>query len=209
MKKEQSKRTNYLGIAVTIIVSLFFIWAIYVWFMRNEWPEPITIKKMSENEITAFQNMQKLILAQKKYKETDWDKNGNLEYARFLVQLWQTISINGEYIKVGLVNEKLGSAMGKTLSYNGYYYHDIRGRSVPDNDTIVKFNYTKEWAIAGTPTNEPISGRFVFFAGQSGEIYAKPSDIYPECYPYDPTQQGWVLIKSVEELKEYQKNLNN
>lgn len=189
---------------LTFIITLGFFWAGSEWYHRDNWPRPISEKHARLNDISAYKNIQRIILAQENYRETDWDDDGEKSYAQFLIQLWRTVTIHNEYIAVEFIEKELAFAMGQTLAIDGYYYEDLYKRESTD-DRNSPLNYTKEWAIAGVPENHKKSGFLTFITDQTGQIFVKKIGYAPDYFPYNPNADGWTLVNSIEELKEYQR----
>jgi hypothetical protein len=201
--KKNSKELNYLGIAVTILVTAGFIWASGEWFNRFNWPRPVTSKEARSNEVNAYKNMKLIIEAQKKYREKDWDGDGNKTFAEYLVQLYRTITVDNDYIDLKFINKDLGFAMGQSKALKGYYFDPLTERAISENESR-QLNYNNEWAIAGIPEYSSKTGTFMFITDQTNQIYVKQSKFPPAYYPNSPLGEGWTPIKSVKEFKKFQ-----
>jgi hypothetical protein len=203
----QNKKTGLTGVVFTVAVTLGFIWAAVQWYNRYNWPPPISIKDIQANEVQAFKNLQLIIRAQKEYIQTDWDRDGKKNYAKYLVHLWTSVSTESDPIPVGLIPKKLAFAMGASKAIDGYYFLDLHSFALPERGETRKPDYEKEWAITGIPADSGKTGLLTFLADSSGRILVNNTRAISSLYPYEPLSNGWTNIDTVQSLKDFQKTI--
>jgi hypothetical protein len=204
---ESAKKTTLTGIIFSIVVTVGFIWAAFQWFTLWSKPRPMTVQDMQSNEQIAFQNLQTISDAQKKYKEKDWDGDGKKTYAKYFIHLWTSVSPSGDPIFVGLIPKKLGFALESARAVSGYYFIDLHERLLPDNKGMQPLDYEKEWTVLATPASNGQTGLLYFMADQSGRIFVNPAKFVSTQYPDNLISAGWVPIDSIQQLKDYQNKI--
>lgn len=201
------KNNKPFGIIFTVLVSIVFLIAVISWI--NLYKEPkATAKQIKENEVTAWINLHKIAEAQEKYKAQDWDNDGEFEYSIFLVHLWKTItSKEGETKKLNLITKKLGFATESSTALNGYIFMALHTYTQSDR-SLDRIDYTKEWAVYAVPYEKRQTGKLDFIIDHTGRVLVSETQmIYDYDYPFEPTKNGWIEISSLEELKEYQEDV--
>jgi hypothetical protein len=204
MNEAPQKKLNVIGVIVTVAVSAGFIWAAMQWFNRDA-GQSLSVQQIQVNEIQAFENLQMISRAQKKYKETDWDNDGNKVYAMYFVHLWTSVSLKSEPIRVNLIPKKLAFAMEAAKAIEGYYFVDLHERTSGKASGNVPMDYQKQWAIMGLPVNNGQSGMLNFLADQTGSIFVNSAKYVAPLYPENPASSGWTKIDGIEQLKDFQK----
>lgn len=200
MKKDNTNKRNYIGIVMTVVISLFFVWAMREWYLRDKPPEDrVTRAMLEKNEIEAFKNLKKISEAQENYIKKDRDESGDLSYAKFVLQLNRTVTREGDYKNLNFIDKKLGFAMDRHKALKGYYFKDIRKRAVRGGQSI-DIDYSKEWIVAAAPIANQVELRYVFLTDQTGKIYAKKGDLFPNEYPLIPEREGWILVNSLDDV---------
>jgi hypothetical protein len=81
----KNKKNNVIGIILTVIITIGFIWVIYRLSSLSNEKKPLTGEEIRANEIEAYGNLKLLAGAQEKYKQKDWDSDGKKVYAMFYV----------------------------------------------------------------------------------------------------------------------------
>ncbi len=203
----QNKKISVAGLVLTAIVTLGFIWAAVQWLNRYNWPRQLDIKDMRANEIKAFKNLQLIIRAQEKYKETDWDRDNKKNYAKFLPHLWTSISTRSEPILINLIPKELAFASGPSSAIDGYYFIGLYSRVLSIDEQIRKLDHEKEWAVASAPAENGKTGSLIFIADNSGSIFSKRQTIVPLGFVDEPLSDNWTKIETIEQLKGFQKTL--
>lgn len=198
------------GIFLTLLVTLFFIWAGSQWLDRD-W-KPGVFDKSEENlrEKNAVKRLKGISLAQQQFIEKDWDGNGSKEFARFLVQLWQCVDeSSSEPVKVDLIAKELALAMQLEFALEGYRFRLLRYRALekPSDDESIKhgavLDFSKEWAASAYPVPIDIKGqkdkenggRYAYILTSEGKLYQRgfvSGDVY--YLPHDLNQGGWENI---------------
>jgi hypothetical protein len=204
----QNKKISITGLVFTVIVTLGFIWAAAQWLNRYNWPRQLDIKDMRANEIKAFKNLQLIVRAQEKYKKTDWDADKKKPYAKFLPHLWTSFSTQSDPILINLIPKGLALAAGPSSAIDGYYFINLRSRALPAGGQIRKLDYEKEWAAVAAPAENGKTGSLIFIADNSGNIFSKEQIIIPSGFPDEPLSNNWTKIKTIEQLKGFQKTLS-
>jgi len=194
----KNKNYSIIGILLTFLVSIGFIWSIYQIF-SNEFLFERSLKNIRKrNEIRTYKNLNKIIKAQEKFIKKDWNKDGNFTYSDFLVHLWKTFDQSGEPVKVNLIPRKLAFAMGTTRAIDGYYFIDIRLKEKEKREKL-KINYQKEWAIAAFPADQN-SGELTFLISENKVIYAKEKTGLIDHFPSNPILSGWKRIDKISQI---------
>jgi hypothetical protein len=208
------------GVGLTILATAGFVWAGVQWFNRNDWPPATPVSQVPRNERRAFERVRKIIDAQQRYREVDWDGDGEKGYARFLVHLWRSVDGKGRPVEVNLIPRRLAFAMEEAFALDGYLYRDLYERELAQEDQHSDGNAAllrrsrplseaMEWSIAALPTSPGETGRLTFITDNSGKIWAKETgDLSLSVFPYDPAEQGWIEILSDDELRELQSTLD-
>ena len=209
-QNRNNAKITFTGVVVTIVVTLGFIWAVKEW-SSHDWPSKSSIKDIRANEIQAFKNLKRIALAQEKYRQTDWDKDGSKTYAKFFVHLWTSVSQESEPVPLGLIDKKLAFAMEASNASNGYFFIDLHNRSGPlvGKDQIEQLDYEREWAVTAVPAADRKAGFLIFIIDNSSDIFVKNHREVPSQYPYNPLSNGWTKIESIEQLKDFQKTLTH
>lgn len=207
-KSLQKTKISITGVIFTAIVTLGFIWAALQWVNRYNWPRELSVGDIRSNEIQAFKNLRLIARAQEKYKQADWDADGKKNYAKFFVHLWTCINTKSEPILIKLIPKELAFAMGSPRATDGYYFVDLFRRELPEEGQTGKYDYEKEWAIAGAPASYGKTGFVIFIADNSGDIFVKNQKRVPSKYPHNPISNGWTKIENLKQLKEFRKTLN-
>ena len=146
----KNSKNNIIGIILTVIITIGFMWSIYLLSSLTNEQKPLIGEEIRANELAAYENLKLIAAAQEKYKQKDWDSDGKKVYAMFYVHLWRSVSLAGEPLGVNLIAKELAFAMEVSNTLKGYYYMDLRQRRI-DIKTIEEFDYTKEWGAAALP----------------------------------------------------------
>ena len=188
------------GIIITILASLFFIWSIYQWVYILDHSREITGNDIINNEIDAFNSLKIIIEAQNEFHSKDLDGDGIKNYVEFLPHLWTYASKGVKPIELKLIPEEIAFSKSLQNGYEGYIFACLQKVNInPDEDK--KLRYTKEWAAIAYPKNLNISGRLTYITDQNNDIFAK-KDVYNlKLYPTNPEKEGWVKIKSEEDVR--------
>jgi len=213
-KDSSVKKYSLAGFIFTILISLAFVWAGYLWIQRHNFPPEIPPAMMQSNELLAFRRLGQICEAQKQYILKDRDGEGQ-KYAKFLVHLWTSIDQNANPVNVNLLPKKLAFAMRRSYALDGYCYVDIHYKNSKD-PTIPRYeiDHKKEFAIAAFPISNKKSGLLSFIVNNTGDIYAKTLEsVLPDSqiglfpFPADLVEDGWKLIRNSNEMREFQKGL--
>jgi hypothetical protein len=204
---ESAKKTTLTGIIFSIVVTVGFIWAAFQWFTLWSKPRPMTAQDMQSNEQIAFQNLQTIAGAQKKYKEKDWDGDGKKTYAKYFIHLWSSVTTAGDPVFVGLIPKKLGFALESTRAIDGYYFNDLHDRLLPDNIGLQRLDYEIQWAVMAVPASNGQTGMLFLMADQTGLVFVNPAKFVSPQYIDDPVSNGWTKIDTIQQLKDFQKKI--
>jgi hypothetical protein len=190
------------GVVCTLIITAFLSWTGYFIFFKTD--EVIySAQQIKQNQHAAFKHISLVSKAQAEYIKYDHDKNGKLEYARFITHLWRTIGKDNERVQLDLIPKTLAFAIKRTRACDGYYFvHQFK--KVNSSDGIeVDMDPEEEWAVMMIPAAEH-TGYVTFFANQSGNIYANDTRTRMNI-PNDPeSDDSWKLVKDPRDLKALQ-----
>jgi hypothetical protein len=200
-KNFTDRKFRVTGIIMTLMVTIGLFWAAGQWLHRYDWPRPITDKEREANCVKAFENLQLICAAQEKYKQEDWDEDGQKVYSRYFPHLWTTLNKESDPVLIELIPQKLAFAMGPEGAVNGYFYNDISERALDSIDNTRKNDYTKEWAIVAIDATYGQKAMRVFLADNSGKILMKYTNAPPQIWPQNPLANGWEIITSVDQIK--------
>ena len=187
------------GLTVTILATLFFIWAIYQLFNIADYPKEITDDDIINNEIEAFNNLKTIILAQNGFFSQDLDENGIKDYAKFIPHLWLAIVKDNRKKNLNLISEEIAFSKSSQKGYNGYVFTSLHNMKVKP-DELREINYEKEWAVIAYPKNINVTGRLFFITNNDNEIFAKKNVYNTKSYPADPKKEGWIKIMTEDQI---------
>lgn len=195
------------GIFPTLTLTLLLAATVYALFLYKE--KANTADDFRRNELKAYAHMQTLIAAQSAYIRKDYDRNGTLEYARFIPHLWRCIGEKNEKIDVNLLPKKTAFAIKKARSIDGYYFVHQFTKPDPQNpEKQIDLNPEKEWSALMLPS-DPNNGWLTFFANQTGQIYVNHSETR-QTIPVDPTtDNNWIPLYSETQLKGLQQTIED
>jgi len=207
LKTSGGKKLTITGIVFSIIVTAGFVWAAIQW--HNLWrkPDQASAQDLQLNEQHAFLNLQTIAEAQKKYKETDWDRDGKKTFAKYFIHLWTSVSLSSDPISVNLIHRKLAFASETSRAIDGYYFVDLHDWDVPEGEGLRSLNHEKEWAVLATSTDYGQTGILSLLVDNSGSIFVNPAKYIPIVYPENPVSKGWIKIDTIQQLQEYQKTI--
>jgi hypothetical protein len=210
-----------IGIGVTILATVGFVWAGMQWLNRDHWPPEPSISQIPRNERRAFERLRTIAGAQQRYREVDRDGDGKTGYARFLVHLWRSVDREGRPVEVNLIPRRLAFAMEDAFALDGYVYRDLYERELASeagpsdggshtNSRSRPLSAETEWSAAALPVTPGKSGSLAFITDNSGKIWANEiRDSSLSVFPHDPGENGWIEILSDRELSEFQNLLRN
>lgn len=188
------------GIFITILATIFFIWAIYQLIYIADYPQKITDNDILNNEVKAYNNLKLIISAQNEFYSEDLDENGIENYAKFLPHLWVVIVKDNQKKKLNLISEEIALSKSSQEGYNGYVFTSLHNTQIKP-DELKEIDYEKEWAVIAYPKNVNITGRLIFITNNYNEIFAKKNVYNTKFYPTDPEEEGWVNILSEEDVR--------
>ena len=199
-KKTTTKNFTIVGIIMTIAVTFALVWAGQQWKHRYNWSKPDTEKQQVANSVIAFKNLQLISAAQEKYKQKDWDKDGQKVYSRYHVHLWSTLDQKNDPLLIELIPKKLAFAMGSKKDVDGYFYKNISRRYLDSKGNTRENDYAKEWAIAAIDKHFFSTSKRVFLADSSGKILIKHTSETPKIWPFEPLDNGWEVITDIDQI---------
>jgi hypothetical protein len=156
------------------------------------------------NERRAIDHLKRIVLAQQAFQK----KHPRGEYARFTAHLWQWVDPHGNPARLDLVSRRLAMAMGPTQAVDGYYFVEVRSRSGMDRISTSPIDYRRQWAVAALPASFGKSGRIVFLADQTDQIYALAPPRPPTVYPEDPVKGNWIVVDDPDALSTLQESFS-
>jgi hypothetical protein len=150
--------------------------------------EEVVNRRVGENELQAIATARAYVDAQEEYRETDWDGDGVLEYARKL------ISTPGNYDGLywpsaeGVPESPAGAfvdAAGEEPSGQGYYGYRFRilesqGENVAGGkyDYVINDNMIAGFALIAWPIEYDVTGVNTFVVSHHETVYEK--DLGPD-----------------------------
>jgi hypothetical protein len=150
--------------------------------------EEVVNRRIGENELQAIATARAYVDAQEEYRETDWDGDGVLEYARKL------ISTPGNYDGLywpaaeGVPESPAGAfvdSAGEEPSGQGYYGYRFRiledqGENVAGGkyDYVINDNMIAGFALIAWPIEYDVTGVNTFVVSHHGAVYEK--DLGPD-----------------------------
>lgn len=197
-------KKNLFGVIFSIIVSIIFAIAIICWV--NLYREPkVSVEQIKQNEQATYLNLKKIAKAQQEYIKDDWDGDGKYVYSLFLVHLWKTVTTkNGDTKSLRFISKELGFASEPAFAINGYSFMVLHYYIIP-NKPSERIDYAKEWAIYASPSERNRTGMLSFLIDQTGNIMVSETQVvYNHEYPYQPLQNGWKPIASLNDLAKFQ-----
>ncbi|MCZ7647674.1 MAG: DUF2950 family protein [Planctomycetota bacterium] len=166
---------------------------------------PIRIATRENSGIAAFKTFAE---AQDIYRRTDWDDDGELEYAQRITgddSLYETKTGSGD---IRLVNFAFARASQGLQPWAGYYFKILSGQGpnasggrrsylIPGADG--QLNLTLGYGLLGWPAQYGVTGRNTFQINNTGTVYQK--DLGPNTVnlvaimsEYDP-DSTWVVAE--------------
>jgi hypothetical protein len=167
--------------------------------------EPPAYISASEANHAAFLAVTEIAEAQTAYRKSDWDGDGQKEFALFVVHLWRTGRKNAEPVDVNLIPEDLAVARNSDFAHRGYSFRNLHCRTMGDEASHQReLDYSKEWALFAEPEiaaqEDENEKRLQFIALSDGRFFARqyqPDAI--RCIPLDLEKQ-WSPISSSADI---------
>jgi hypothetical protein len=190
-------------------------WGGRSWIGGYQWPPEADPAELRSAETSAFLRLQEIGAAQTRYRQTDWDGDGNKTYAPFLIHLWQSVDLSGKPVRIELVSRELGFAMVREFALEGYTYESLQlrtvatgaadGRAGGRRHEVRELDPVEEWAVVARPAFPRKVGGRAFLADHTGTIWTTPAaGVGRLAVPDDPAARGWIPVRSVESLAELQ-----
>jgi hypothetical protein len=146
--------------------------------------EEVVNRRIGENELQAVATTRAYIDAQEEYRESDWDGDGVLEYARKLISTpgnydglyWPSAegvpeSPAGAFVDAGEDPDAGGSG------YFGYRYRilESQGENVAGgkHDYVINDNMIAGFALIAWPVEYDATGVYTFMVSHHGTVYEK------------------------------------
>ena len=190
---------------------------VWWWSKGHRYPPRPTIAEVQDNERLAYQRLELIVAAQAAYRQRDWDGDGKLTYAPFLVHLWQTVDLQGQPVAVDLIPRELGFAMVAPFAIDGYYFKSLYSRTeavvgqtgLPAKGKRSGFrelDFEREWGVAAIPLVPRETGLRVLVADETGAIWTPAkAGAWVTVQVSEPGKRGWVEVKSLAHLMELQR----
>jgi hypothetical protein len=170
---------------------------------------------MKANEQRAYERLKAIAAAQERYRQNDWNGDGQKTYAAFQIHLWRSVDPQGTPIEVELIPRELGFAMVDAFALDGYVFESLHVRALlrdaegePASAKLAgmrELDPAKEWAVVAKPATPRQSGRLDLLADSTGAIWATQARGAGKVpYPNDPAQAGWTEVRSAPHLAEIQ-----
>jgi hypothetical protein len=169
---------------------------------------------MRKNEAATMARLRLIVEAQQRYRESDWNGDGEKQYSAFLVHLWRSVDMGGHSVEVHLLPRSFAIAMSPAWAVDGYYFTDLRQRQLPMpsnalNGTVEQdrgrgafaaIDLQRGWAVCARPAVFGETGHIAFIADQTGKVWGKAGGAIESYYPYEPSRSGWVELSDEEAL---------
>lgn len=212
--RRSEKKGQTTGFVFTLLISLVFIWAGYLWINRDQAFRPPSSSTIRRNEIRAFRRLAQICDAQNQYILKDWDNDGEKRYADFLVHLWTTIDENANPLSANLIPKELAFAMRRPYALDGYFYVDLRGKNAVVRQNEI--NYKAEFYTGAFPVSVKKNDSLSFIINHKREIFAKRLDsIKPDstiglfAVPSNLLKEGWIRIHNEDEIQKLPRDSNS
>lgn len=181
-------------------------WTLSWWTAGASSPAPASADELRGNERLAWQRLARIGPAQEAFRRQDWDGDGALTYASFVVHLHSVPARSGVPQRTGLLERQLAFAMAPTRALDGYYFHDLHEETPQPRPPGWDGSYrsldpAREWAIVALPARYGATGRLALLARSGGRIYARDLQGAPlGLCPADPLAAGWMSVRSPADL---------
>jgi hypothetical protein len=141
------------------------------------------------NEAAVAGNLFAYANAQSMYRRTDWDKNGNREYARPFTKLHS--QKDGDGNKIELLSGELAAAKAGGTPKNGYFFKDC------DTKGGRKIDQVNDFALCATPAKYGSTGRKTMLISSSGTVWGKDlgKASFVADFPANPASAGWAKVR--------------
>ncbi len=214
--KPRSAVNRWVGLALTVVIALGWLWAARIWLQGHEWPRPNAIGDVKKNERLAYERLKLISEAQARFRTRDWDGDGKQTYATFVIHLWQDVDLQGRPVAVDLIPRELGFAMVQPFAVDGYYFKSLYSRALSADDGADQaakggrtgfrnLNPEKEWGVAAIPTVPRETGLRVFVADETGAIWTpENAGAWVTVQVSEPAKRGWIEVQSMAHLMELQ-----
>jgi hypothetical protein len=174
--------------------------------------EEVANRRIGENELQAIATARAYVEAQEEYRETDWDDDGVLEYARKLVSTpgnydglyWPPAEGVPESPAGAFVDTAGENPSAETGGYFGYRFRilESQGENVAGGKYgyVINDNMIAGFALIAWPIEYDVSGVKSFMVSHHGTVYEK--DLGPDTAAlvegiktFEP-DQSWSLATS-------------
>jgi hypothetical protein len=150
-------------------------------FEPSEGEIEVRARRIGANEIDVIDMSAGIVEAQREYAKVDWDKDGILEYAEFLMSspgqkdglYWGA----AEQIPKALADAEVRTGR-KAVPYHGYYFHVLTSQATSEHggthNYMVKARHMMGgFALVAWPSEYGVTGIHTFIVNQDGVVYEK------------------------------------
>lgn len=206
-----------VAVVVVVVLSVALLWGAARWLRGYAWPFEVDSQRVAALERRAYERILEVAAAQATYRQRDWDGDGELTYAPFLIHLWQSVDLAGNPVPVGLVSRELGFAMVREFALDGYTFESLHVRAASPEAAkatsaerrrgLRELDPAEEWAAVARPAFPRRTGGLTFLTDSTGAVWVAPSvGAARLAYPGDPDARGWIRVRSADELAAVQAN---
>ena len=166
----------------------------------------VRARRIGANEIDVMDLCAGVVSAEKEYAKVDWDKDGILEYAEFLMsspgQKDGLYSGGAEEIPKALAEAEVRPGR-KAVPYHGYYFHVLTSQAASQHggthNYMVKAKHMMGgFALVAWPSQYGITGVHTFIVNREGVVYEKDlgspaSNLTPPVKTFAP-DKTWLRV---------------
>lgn len=215
-RRSRSLADRLAGTLLTALVTVGVLWAASRWLQGHTWPKPPDEAQIRHDEALAYERLLAIAAAQERYRERDWDGDGQQTYAVFHVHLWRTVDPTGRPVAVELIPRELGFAMARAFALDNYVYQSVHVLAVSGEPVgnaasagrpgVRELDPATEWGVIAKPAVASKQASRVFFVDQTGEIWTHRVHLADRiAMPTDLASRGWVQVRSAAHLAELQR----
>lgn len=166
----------------------------------------VKARRIGANEIDIIDVCAGIVEAEKEYAKVDWDKDGILEYAEFLISTPGKsdglFSASQERIPKALAEAEVRAGR-KAVPYHGYYFRVLTSQAAAQHggthNYMVKARHMMGgFALVAWPSEYGVTGIHTFVVNQEGVVYEKDlgkpaSNLTPPVKTFGP-DKSWSRV---------------
>lgn len=167
----------------------------------------VRARRIGANELDIMDACAGFVAAEKQYAQADWDKDGILEYAEFLMSAPGKedglYADNEARIPKAMAEAEVRAGKAKPVPYHGYYFHVLISQTASEHggahSYMVKAKHMMGgFALVAWPAEYAVTGIHTFVVNQDGVVYEKDlgkpaSNLAPPVRSYGP-DKSWKRV---------------